>query len=206
MKINIKRIFWLSLVFLSFFSCKDKVPEFSVCGCTASSVERISEEGAIVALSRDGYKLISVKYGYLTPCADLPLEFQVDGQLVLFSGSLIKTCYKDHSGTGLRSLKVEIAAINSRSALYQSGNLTLTIINTADYGKEPGFGYIVNDLKKEFKIIQTQIPGSNSVKTFKTAQDALKIAFVVAYRLENVNDFPSIYLGDLYFLKIIDVG
>ncbi len=199
-----------NLVFLLFlivvFSCvNDKETIYKVCECTANAQENIKSEGGVVALSRDGYKIISIKYGYLTPCVDLPLEYQTEGQIILFSGHLISTCYKEHSGTGLRSLYVEVNDLKKSDTLFQNGPLTITTIHTEDYGKAPGFGYIVNDTKKNFKIIQDQIPGSTKMETFKTKEDALKIAFIVAYRLENFKDFPSVYLGDLWFLKIIEI-
>jgi hypothetical protein len=48
-----------------------------------------------------------------------------------------------------------------------------------------------------------QIPAGQG--PFLRKEDALRIGFVVMNRLQTKNDFPSIYLGDLYFLKIIDL-
>lgn len=192
---------------LLFFSCgKDKEAVYTVCDCRGTKIENVVLEGGVVALSRDGYKIISVEHGYVTTCSDLPTEFQVDGQLVLFSGRIIPTCKKFHSGTGLWSLYMETTEIRKIDTLYQKGPLTINTIRTEDYGKQKGFGYIVNDTRKDFKIVQDEIPAQLGTDPFKTREEALKIAYVVAFRLENTKNFPSIYLGDLYFLKIIKIN
>ena len=197
-----------NLVFLLFlivvFSCvNDKETIYKVCECTANAQENIKSEGGVVALSRDGYKIISIKYGYLTPCVDLPLEYQTEGQIILFSGHLISTCYKEHSGTGLRSLYVEVNDLKKSDTLFQNGPLTITTIHTEDYGKAPGFGYIVNDTKKNFKIIQDQIPGSTKMETFKTKEDATKVALLVIEKIKKGEMPPTISIDEMKTLNVI---
>lgn len=195
---------WLLIISLLLFSCEqEKEVSFQVCDCIGNNLENIKMEGGDIALSTDGFKIISVEHGYLTPCQDLPDEFKEDGQLVQFSGKVIPTCRKEHSGYAIWSLYLEITEIKKIDTLYKSGNLIIEIIQTENYGKPAGFGYIIHDLKKDFKIVQAEIPAQLGIEPFKTKEDAMKIAYLVAYRLENFDDFPSVYLGDLHFLKIM---
>lgn len=195
------------LAFSPIISCKDEKPnEFEVCDCIGTSQEEISSEGGDIASSVDGFKIISVKHGYLTPCEGIPQEFQKDGTLVKFSGRIISSCKKEHSGYAIWSIFLEISSIERVDTLYQSGRLTIQIIKTEDFGKPPGFGYIIEDKEKDFKILQAEIPALVGIDPFETYEGALKIAFLVAYRLENFNDFPSVTLGDLNFLKIVEGG
>jgi len=199
--------YFIFLIFSLIISCHDeKLKEFKVCDCTGPLEENIIMEGGDTALSKDGFKIISVKYGYLTPCEDIPVEFQKDGALVRFSGKIIPTCKKEHSGYAIWSILLEISAIEHIDTLYESGRLTIQIIKTEDFGNSPGFGYIISDKVKNFTIRQTEIPALVGTDPFKTYEEALKIAFLVAYRLENFNDFPSVTLGDLNFLKIVEGG
>lgn len=191
-------------IVLVLFSCEqEKETSFTVCDCVGKSVENIKGEGGDVALSVDGFKIISVEHGYLTPCQELSEEFKKDGQLVQFSGKIIPTCKKEHSGYAIWSYYLEITEIKKIDTLYKSGNLIIEIIQTENFGKQEGFGNIVHDIKKDFKIVQDEIPAQLVVEPFKTKADAMKVAYLVAYKLENFDDFPSVYLGDLHFLKIL---
>lgn len=192
-----------AIIFTAFFSCeKGKDVEFEVCDCLGKQIESINLEGGDVALSIDGYKIISIAHGYITPCQELPDDLRIDGQLVQVSGKLIPTCKKEHSGYAIWSQYLEITEVKKIDTLFQNGNLTIEIIKTENYGKQPGFGYIVQDKKKNFKIVQDEIPAQLGTDPFKTRADALKIALLVAHRLDNIDDFHSVYLADLHFLKI----
>ena len=201
----IKNKIFHNLIFIIFLiACEtEKERMFEVCDCVGNEIQNIKMEGANISLSVDGYKLISTEHGYLTPCNELPDDFRLDGQLVQVTGKIIPTCKKEHSGYAIWSLYLEITEIKKIDTLYENGNLTIEIIQTENYGKPPGFGYIVYDRAKNFKILQDEIPAQLGTDPFKTREDAQKIAYLVAYKLENFSDFPSVYLGDLHFLKIL---
>lgn len=199
-----KKIFFSFLILLILFSCeREKEQLFEVCDCSGSELVNLSSEGGVVAASVDGLKIISVNNGYLTPCGEISPELMKEGQLLFISGRIISSCKKEHSGYAVWSQYLEIEEIMPVDTLYLNGNLTIEIIKTEDYGKPSGFGYIVHDRKKNFKIVQTEIPTQVGEDPFKSREDAIKIAYLVAHRLESTDDFPSVYLGDLHFLKIL---
>lgn len=202
---SIKCCFQYLIVFAIFSCDKGKEVEFKICDCVGKQEESVNLEGGDVVLSVDGYKIISIEHGYLTPCQVLPESFQEEGQLVQFTGRIIPTCKKEHSGYAIWSLYLEITEIKKIDTLYKNGNLSIEVIRTENYGKQPGFGYIVEDARKNFKIVQDEIPAQLGIEPFKTKEDALKIAFLVAHRLNNFEDFPSVYLADLHFLKIAGI-
>lgn len=199
-----KKFIFNFLLPVIFFSCdREKEQIFEVCGCSGSELVSLSAEGGVVAASVDGLKIISVNNGYLTPCGEFSTELMKEGQLLVISGRIIMSCKKEHSGYAVWSQYLEIEEIMPIDTLYQNGNLTIEIIRTEDYGKPIGFGYIVHDRKKNFRIVQTEIPTQVGDDPFKSPEDAKKIAYLVAHRLESTDDFPSVYLGDLHFLKIL---
>lgn len=199
-----KIIFLVPIISLLIFSCeREREQIFEVCDCSGSELVRLNSEGAVVAASVDGFKIISVKSGYLTPCEEISTELMKEGQLVIISGRIITNCKKEHSGYAVWSQYLEVSEIRAIDTLFQNGNLTIEIIKTEDYGKPNGFGYVVHDRMKDFRIVQTEIPTQVGNDPFKSAEDAKKIAYLVAHRLESSNDFPSVYLGDLHFLKIL---
>jgi hypothetical protein len=198
---NIKRIF--QFVFsVILFSCTKNEEKYQVCNCLGDKIENVHLDAGVITNTLDGFKIISTGLEIVTPCQDLSEEFKVEGKLVQFSGKMISTCRKEHYGYGIYSTYVEISSITGVDTLYQNGPLTIKIVRTADYNNKPGFGYIIEDKIKAFKINQTSIPALSLVP-FDNQKDATKIAFLVGYRLRHLNDFPSIDLGDLLFLKII---
>ncbi len=199
---------WIS-VFLSFIfllgisDCTKKEPVFDVCNCQGTKIEDIKNEGGVIAFSADSTKIISVNHGYITTCLNLPQDFQIDGARVLFSGRMILTCKKQHGGYAVWSTYLDLSNISKIDTLYVNENPQIRIVKTEDYGLAPGFGYLLNDTRINFKIQQFEVPAVGGQSPFKKYNDALKIAFLTAYKLENSNDFPTIYLGDLSFLRII---
>jgi hypothetical protein len=137
-------------------------------------------------------------------CAEIPIAFQKEGQLILISGRFIPNCKKNYSGYGLQTQYFDFSEIKGIDSLYNSGSFTIKIIKTENFGNSPGFGYEIFDSEKNFRITQKEIPAQAGTEPFKTKEDALKIGYLVAYKLKNFDDFPSVYLGELFFLKIID--
>jgi hypothetical protein len=194
--------FLLLPVFIFLASCeKDEV--FELCSCKGSDFQSIENAGGVVALTRDGYKVISVDHGIVNSCEHLPINLQVDGLQVTFSGKYIPTCTKDFPGYGIVGSKiVEIGDIQPASNLYSAGNITIKIFQTSA-GQTAGYGYEINHQTKNFNIIQDEIPAMGGTEPFETEEDARKIAFLVAYKLNTSDDFPSVYLGELYLLRVI---
>lgn len=197
------------LIFLTlsvaFSTCNNSIERknYELCGCFGQKEVKINQEGAIVALTLDGYHIISIDHGIMTPCSPIPTEFQKDGQLALISGRVIPTCFRDYLGYGFQTLVFETHSIERIDTLFQTGTLTIKLIKTEDFGLPMGFGYEITNTAKNFFIRQTHVqahPGG----PFKTPADALKTAFLVAHKLKTKNDFPSAYIGELYFLKVSD--
>lgn len=181
---------------------------YMVCECKTNKIERIKDEGGIITSTADGYKIISVNHGYLTSCVDIPSEYQVDGMLVYFSGEIvysneiISTCIKEQASFGLWSTYISLESVKKADTLYVNESPQIRIVKTEDYGLQPGFGYTIYDVQKDFRLQQFAIPWIPSQIPYKTETDALKMAFVMGYRLENFKGYPYLVLADLYFTQI----
>jgi hypothetical protein len=183
-------------------SCeKDEV--FELCTCTGAEIRSIENAGGVVALTREGYKIVSVDHGIVNTCEELPANLQVDGLQVTFSGKYIPSCTKDFPGYGIMNTKIiELDSIHATTNLYSVGDLTIKIFQTPA-SQPQGFGYEIFHKAKNFRIIQDEVPAMGGTDPFENEMDARKIAFLVAFKLNTINDFPSVYLGELFLLRII---
>jgi hypothetical protein len=198
-------IHFLALELVTLIASCDNEVKHVVCGCEDTDLQTHVDEGGIVAQTREGYKIISVDNGIVNPCeGDLPENLQTNGQLVTFSGSSLAKCTKNFPGYGIaRTTVVELSSVKSATGLYESGDITIKLISVSG-SKGVGFGYEIVHKLKNFFIRQSEVPGVEGTDPFENEADALKVAFLAAYKLDNFDDFPTIYLGELYLLGIID--
>jgi hypothetical protein len=198
-----KIAYFLVFPVLGFLVSCEKDEVFELCSCKGSEVQTIESAGGVVALTRDGYKIISVEHGIVNSCEQLPADFQVDGMQVTFSGKYIPTCTKNFSGYGVLNSKiVEVDNIQAASDLYSTGNITIKVYEISG-GKTQGYGYEIHDKAKNFNIMQDEVPAVGGTDPFENEIDARKIAFLVAFKLNTSDGFPSVYLGELFLLRII---
>lgn len=195
----------VTIAFLFFVqSCSDKTGGSS-CGCKGNVIH-IDSLGGVVALTHSGdYVIITDKLGIISPCSGFTDNWKVDGTLIFLSGSYIASCSKIQSGFGVRLASFDVTSISKVDTLFTSPPVTINIIQSVGYGYASGFGYKIQDAKKpDFIIEQPNIPGLGHNITFKTPKDAFKIAVLVCSKLENANDFPTVNLGELFYLNIVD--
>jgi hypothetical protein len=186
--------------------CDDQPTLYSICNCTGEKQEMLTDEGGIVAETREGFKVISVNHGIMETCVDIPANYQSDGTGIVLTGRMVNECSRNFSGYGVTAPFVDIDKISTSDDQFQAGAITIKIIKTEDLGLAPGFGYEIFHEAKNFRILQTEIPAQPGTEPFQTREDALRVAYLVAHKLWKYDDFPSVYIGELYFLKIIDGG
>lgn len=199
------RIFLVCFIALILAGCvyNDSNFEHTICDCKGIKVDNINDEAGVVASTVDGFRIISVNRGYIAPCNEIPIDYQFDGALIYFSGQMISKCIKERPGYGIWLSHLIVGSIKKADTLFVNESPQIRIIRTEDYGYQPGFGYMIYDVEKKFRILQPTVPNDiPGIHVFKTYNDAVKTAFVVAYKLKNFNDLPSIQLGDLYYLQI----
>lgn len=195
-------LFYLFVVLFTGCTYHDIHIEHNICGCKSRYIENIDNEGGIIVATVDGYMIISVQHGYLAVCDSIPKGLRTDGVLVRFSGQVIPTCKLVPSGYGLIYLNMKLLTIKKVDTLYVNESPQLRIVKTEDFGLQPGYGYTIYDVQKDFRLQQFAIPWIPSQIPYKTETDALKMAFVMGYRLENFKGYPYLVLADLYFTQI----
>lgn len=188
-----------------FLSACDSETKYQACKCEGDLVSFENYRG-IVALARTNeYIIISDQLGFISACAGLHDDMEVDGQKVIFSGRYIKNCQTPVSDYGITKMNVQVTSLTKSDTIFNSGPLIINIIPSQDYygNYTNGFGYFIN-FKDIFKIKQRSIPNVGGYVPFKTSADAYKIAVRVGCKLNTSKDFPSINDADLYYLKIIN--
>jgi hypothetical protein len=135
-------------VFLVATSCDcdtDPQPEEFVCGCEAELTDTTFQDipALVVATSR-GYYLLNVDIGFISVCNVLPEGFQQDGLLVRASGIVRSTCKMVNNPYRINETFADIQTIRvTTDSVFDYPNLDVSIINSEDYGYEPGFGYSI---------------------------------------------------------------
>ena len=189
-------------VFIFLSACDSEI-KYKACKCEGDLVSFENYRGIVAITRTNDFVIVSDQLGYISVCSGLVDEFKDDGAKVLFAGRYIKSCETAIPSYGISTLNVQLTNIQKSDTLFTSGPLVIQILNSKDYGYVDGFGYFIN-FKNSFKIRQPDIPGLGNNKTFKTSNDAFKIALRVGYRLNTSKDFPSTPYTDLYYLKIVD--
>jgi hypothetical protein len=195
----------LCQVFVALFllSCnaENGVKSGIVCGCSTDEVVQLESSGAVTASSVDGYTFVSVDAGIGKLCSAWDSTFS-EGELVLLKGRASLDCKELKSGYGMWVYDLHVDSVEPIDTLYTQGPITIEILKTEDYGAPPGFGYEISHKEKNFSIRQLEVPGLAGTDPFTRREDAVKIAFLVAFKLKNFDDFPTVYLGELAYLKI----
>lgn len=190
-----------ALLIIILSGCDDPEPIIE-CGCDSQKYVLLDNEPGIIVNTLDGYLLLTPNLGYISLCDQTDQSILVDGLMVTIKGQLKKMCGttgpdKWYVVNHIRSFNI----LPSSDSLFLAPPVEIHVINSADYGYSPGYGYRMTKTTQNgaFKIIQPIIPAVGGNKTFKTPSDAFKVAVLVAYRSTEY-DLPSLTVYDLQYL------
>jgi Domain of unknown function (DUF4907) len=206
-----------TIISISFFSCGpvEDTTKYNVCHCSGSKLTELNNERGVVVSTTKGYLIISESLGYLKLCDGIPDEFKTNGfPLISFSGKTIPTCLdtvKTTSATengvvypqnsrhhDIKISTVEMQAISHIDTINRIGDVSIKVFYSTNGGGFTGWGYEVE--KEGFKLHQDEIPGLPGTEQFATKEEAMAFAVLVAFKLNTINDFPSVTTGDLCML------
>jgi hypothetical protein len=184
------------------FGCR-KDNETEKCGCDGTKTEFIDKMFGIVIETDDGFEILTDERGLLIPCFELTGEFRNGSQPVTVSGTLKIPCKKIPYGFDITP--IEINELKLRGSTYDKTDITLSIIKSEDYGYDPGFGYIIKDLRSGLNISQPHIPAVSGLIPFSTPNQATKAGVLVIHLLrKNPGQLPSLSIDILKYLNIIN--
>ena len=92
---NLSQLFLiLSLFFL--LSCSENDDPQIVCGCDGRVQEKIVDDQGIMVKVYDGvfdgFRFLSLNYGYFDFCDEVPFELKKDGLMLRISGTITHPC------------------------------------------------------------------------------------------------------------------
>jgi hypothetical protein len=196
------RIIPLFLFFcLVIYAC-EKDP---VCGCKGTPTNAINDDLAIVSDSDIGTIVISGTYGIFELC-DPPPALE-KGMLIKFDGGVLSHCvgsysYDPYKVVMYRHIKMRTYdTLLSSDNIYNAGVVEIVLIKSEDFGYSTGFGYKINS--GFIRITQPYIPGASGFQTFKSPEDALKVALLVSAKIQMFKDLPSLTEEELKFIHIL---
>lgn len=177
------------------------------CGCDGSFKEELREDPGIMVKtydgSFDGFRFLSLQYGILELCADVPPELQVDGLQVRISGSVNIPCkvskdpvqFVQHYPFHMSSFLI------APDSLFTADPVAIQIFPVQG-PQSSGFGYSVIT-SYGLKIRQEFIPVVEGFQTFSTATKAFKVAVLVGHKTTVSNGLPTLIQYDLLYLQVL---
>lgn len=202
---NFTQFSWVFCLIL-LISCTDKESKIT-CGCDGTLKQNLlDEEGIMVKVYDgvfDGFRFLSLRYGYFDFCVDVPVELQIDGLMLKIAGVINTPCMVskdpllDVQHYPFRLSNYTIPA----DSLFKKDPVTIKIF-TSITSLSSGYGYSIKT-QSGFKIIQDQIPAVGGLKTFSTATKAFKVAVLVGHKITLNKGLPTIDLKDLYYLQAL---
>ena len=211
-KVYLKNTLYSSvfLMLTTFSGCKKD--DVVVKGCGGTVVETFDEVTFLTARTHYSFVFLSDEYGIIQPCdgdfvsdfieQTLGLEHWVgyEGKWVTTSGNLYLPRRNSEPGVSETVSEMMNRKINLATEPYQPKDIIIEVIESEQNGVQ-GYGYFIE--YQGFRIEQTIIPAAEGLQVFKTPEEALIIAYFVAYKLKHhSHDFPSIQPEDLLFFNI----
>jgi hypothetical protein len=190
------------LLMLLLDSCQEDIDPIT-CSCNSNGTELIQAQPGIIINTLDGFRFLDPVNGYYVPCHPLSNDVTIDGLLVTLSGTNKSSCLQERDANKIQ--KESHAVISGVTIIsdstFNNSNFKITIIKSENYGYSQGFGYRIDHVDN-FDVLQPTIPGVEGYVPFETKSDALKVAVLVAYLLNQHIGLPSVTLNDLDYLKI----
>lgn len=202
---NFIQLFWV-FCFILLLSCRDKEPKIT-CGCDGSvKKDLIDDQGIMVKVLDglfDGFRFLSLNYGYFDFCGDVPMGLQKDGLMLKISGVINYPCKVSKDALmEVQHYPFHLKGYNSPiDSLFQGDPILIKIFYTQN-SVSSGYGYSLKTLSG-FKIYQPIIPAVGGLQTFATSTKAFKIGVLVGHKTTLGQGLPAIDMADLFYLQAL---
>jgi hypothetical protein len=202
------------MLLLFFESCKED--EEIRPGCEGTTINQLVNVQVLMTFSVTGVVFVSDEFGVLLPCSRNPEVFKSvydkylespdynwrtindNGIWVNITGS-IKKAHPEKNIISTDLFNIDLTGIYESTEEYIPNEIIIEIFEVS-YQDTIGYGYYID--YDGFTISQNQIPGLPGFQPFKTKAEALKIAYLTAYKLKHESGLPSTTKSELDFFYI----